>query len=101
MKKKLPITERSLTKKARQDNNNNKTTENEQQISSQNNIPPPVPIETETIDSVASSSNNKGKNPKITFSSVSTNTFNEDQAFDASENMLGNNNDQTNVFSFK
>ncbi|CAI2193466.1 4800_t:CDS:1, partial [Funneliformis geosporum] len=73
-----PITEKLSTKKARQDNNNNKTTENKQQMFSQNNISPPMFMKTETINFIASSFNDKEKNPETTLSSVSTNNFDED-----------------------
>ncbi|CAI2180732.1 16425_t:CDS:2 [Funneliformis geosporum] len=81
---KSPITERPSAKKARQDNNINENPESEQQETSlQNNISQSVFMETETIDSVANSSNDK------------------DQALDSLENMLGKDNNQKNVLSFE
>ncbi|CAI2193425.1 16174_t:CDS:1, partial [Funneliformis geosporum] len=41
------------------------------------------------------------KNPETAIPPVLTDTFDEDQAFNASENMLGKNNDQKIILSFE
>ncbi|CAI2194851.1 2560_t:CDS:1, partial [Funneliformis geosporum] len=64
--------------------------------STPNNLPPPVLMDTEPISSVDNSSKEKGKNPEIFLPHITTTILDENQAYDASENMLKSSKDNKN-----
>ncbi|CAI2201557.1 7983_t:CDS:1, partial [Funneliformis geosporum] len=61
--------------------------------STSNNLLPPVLMDTEPIFSIDNYSKEKGKNPET--------ILDEDQAFDASENMLNTSKDNKNILTFE
>ncbi|CAI2196131.1 11453_t:CDS:1 [Funneliformis geosporum] len=100
---KLPVANRPSTKKAKKDIMEKETTSprqllNQQQVPQQesltsNILPPPELMDTKPISSVNNSSKEKEKNSEI--------ILDEDQAFDASENMLNTLKDNKNILTFE
>ncbi|CAI2193110.1 5811_t:CDS:1, partial [Funneliformis geosporum] len=100
---KSPVANRSLTKKAKKDTMEEETASqrqllNQQQVpqqesSTSNTLPLPELIDIEPISSVDNSSKDKGKNPET--------ILDENQAFDASENMLNTSKDNKNILIFE
>ncbi|CAI2177924.1 10786_t:CDS:2 [Funneliformis geosporum] len=58
-------------------------------------------MDTEPISSVDNSPKEKGKNPEISLPHITTTILNEDQAYDASENMFKSSKDNKNVLTFE
>ncbi|CAI2184462.1 15151_t:CDS:1 [Funneliformis geosporum] len=100
---KSPVMNRPSTKKAKKDTMKEETTHqrqllaqqqlSQQESSTSNNVTPPVLMNTESISSVDNSLKEKGKNPET--------ILDEDQAFDASENMLNTSKDNKNILTFE
>ncbi|CAI2199514.1 16943_t:CDS:1, partial [Funneliformis geosporum] len=100
---KSPVANRPSTIKAKKDTMEEETASprqilNQQQVpqqesSTSNILPPPELMDTEPISSVDNSSKDKGKNPET--------ILDEDQAFDASENMLNTTKDNKNILTFE
>ncbi|CAI2193631.1 9925_t:CDS:1, partial [Funneliformis geosporum] len=100
---KSPVVNRPSTKKAKKDTME-KETASPRQLLNQQQVPlqgsstskillTPELMNTEPISSVDNSSKEKGKNPEI--------ILDEDQAFDASENMLNTSKDNKNILTFE
>ncbi|CAI2190746.1 12399_t:CDS:1 [Funneliformis geosporum] len=102
---------RTSTKKAKKDTMEEETASqqqllNQQQVpqpefSTSNVLPSPELMNTEPISSVDNSSKNKGKNPEISSPPINDNILNEDQSYNASENMLKASKDNKNVLTFE
>ncbi|CAI2190331.1 3791_t:CDS:1 [Funneliformis geosporum] len=100
---KSPVANRPSTKKAKKDTMEEETPSpkqllNQQQVPQQDSstskiLPLPELMDTEPISSVDNFSKDKGKNPEI--------ILDEDQAFDASENMLNTLKDNKNILTFE